>query len=160
MKTFLLAAGGSFGIFHGEVFYATGDDDATDDDLDAFFGAPGNSYYWSEIMGLGIFDNRASTGAPGNNITNIIAANVGVKTKVAEKLTIGADLWYAMLAEDDANGEDELGIEVDLKATYMIMDNLNLDLVAAYLFAGDATSADGDNDEDPIEVGARISLSF
>jgi hypothetical protein len=157
ISAFLLAAGGSVGMFHGEIFYATGDDDGRDADQDAFTGAPGQSYYWSEIMGLGIFDNAASAGSPDDNITNIIAANVGVKTKVAEKLTIGGDLWYAMLAEDDANGEDDLGIEVDLKATYAIMDNLNLDLVAAYLFAGDAT---GGGDEDPIEVGARLSLSF
>ena len=161
ISAFLVAAGGSFGMFHGEVFYASGDDDAGDDDIEAFFGAPGGvSYYWSEIMGFGMFDNTASTGAPGDAITNIIAANVGAKTKVSDKLTVGGDLWYAMLAEDDANGEDELGVEVNLKATYMVMENLNLDLVAAYLFAGDATSVDGDNDEDPIEVGARLSLSF
>jgi hypothetical protein len=157
ISAFLLAAGGSVGMFHGEVFYATGDDDPTDGDYDAFFSPTGSSYYWSEIMGYGIFDNTVSAGSPDDNITNIIAANVGVKTKVSEKLTIGGDLWYAMLAEDDANGEDDLGVEVDLKATYMIMDNLNLDLVAAYLFAGDAT---GGGEEDPIEVGARISLSF
>jgi hypothetical protein len=37
---------------------------------------------------------------------------------------------------------------------------LNLDLVGAYLFADDATSVDGDNDEDPYELGARLSISF
>ena len=160
VSAFLVAVGGSIGMFHGEVFYASGDDDLGDDDYEAFFGAPGQSYYWSEIMGLGIFDNRGSAGSPENKISNIIAANIGAKTKVSDKLTIGGDLWWAMLAEDDANGEDELGVEVNLKATYMVMDNLNLDLVAAYLFAGDATSESGDNDDDPIEVGARLSLSF
>lgn len=168
VSAYLLAAGGSFGMFHGEVFYASGDDDDDPgDDVEVFLGAPGQSYYWSEIMGLGIFDNQGSEGSPENAISNIFAANLGVKTKVTDKLTVGADLWYAMLAEDDAAGEDALGFEIDLKATYAIMDNLKLDLVAAYLLADDATSpknADGDptgdNDEDPIEIGARLSLSF
>ena len=155
----LLAAGGSAGMIHGQAFYASGDS-TTDSDVDAFVSAPGQSYYWAEIMGYGIFDENGLTGSPNDKISNVMAANVGVKTKVSEKLTLGGDLWYAALAEDDANGADELGVEVDLIATYAIYDNLNLDLVAAYLFAGDAVSTDGNNEEDPIEVGARLSLAF
>ena len=44
--------------------------------------------------------------------------------------------------------------------TYQLIENLNLDVVAAYLFAGDATSLTGENDEDPFELGTRLSLSF
>ncbi len=165
VSAWLVAVGGSVGMFHGQAFYATGDDDATPgSDIEAFSGIPGQSYYWSEIMGLGIFDNSGSAGSPENKISNIIAANVGVTAKVTEKLTLSGDLWWAQLAEDDAavNGEDALGVEVDVKATYAIMDNLNLDLVAAYLFADDATRASSavTNQEDPIEIGARLSLSF
>jgi hypothetical protein len=163
VQAYLLAVGGSVGMFHGQMFYASGDDDAADGDQEAFGvgggGAyvPGNSYYWSEIMGYGVFDNQVSAGSPADNISNIFAANFGVTAKVAEKLTLSGDLWYAMLAEDNAAGEDDLGVEIDVRATYAIMDNLNLDLVAAYLFADDAT---GGGDEDPIEVGAQLSLSF
>jgi hypothetical protein len=39
------------------------------------------------------------------------------------------------------------------------MDNLNLDVVAAYLFAGDATTG-GSNDANPVEIGTQLSLSF
>jgi outer membrane protein W len=106
-------------------------------------------------MGLGTFDMAASNGSPANSITNIMAVNVGVKIKPMDKLTLNADVWYAALAEDDANGETDLGTEVDVKVTYALMDNLNLDLVGAYLFAGDATG-----DDDPVEVGARLSLKF
>ena len=35
------------------------------------------------------------------------------------------------------------------------MEGLNLDLVGAYLWAGDAVSVDGNNDEDPYEFGAQ-----
>jgi hypothetical protein len=41
------------------------------------------------------------------------------------------------------------------------MENLNLDVVGAYLFAGDATALPGDtNDNDPYLIGSRLSLSF
>lgn len=152
---FLAAAGADAGIVHGQVFYATGDDDATDSDNDAFISAPGSSYYWSEIMGLGVFDNRASNGSNADDITNVLAANAGVTIKPMDKLKIDGDVWYAMLAEDDANGEDELGVEFDGKLTYTIMENLTAEAIFAYLISGDATG-----DEDVLEGGVRFSLKF
>jgi len=157
ISAWLMAAGFSAGPVHGQAFYASGDDDFGDKDTENFVVASGQSYYWAEIMGLGIFDNQASAGSPANNITNIWAANIGVTIKPMDKLTLTGDMWYASLVENNAFGDDELGWEFDAKATYAIMDNLNLDLVAAYLFAGDATAG---GDDDPIEVGARVSLSF
>ena len=154
LSAFLLAAGASAGPVHGQVFYATGDDDATDGDIDAFVNPAGASYYWAEILGAGTFDPGRANG-PYDRISNAWAANVGVKVKPSDKLTVGADVWYAALAEDDAAGETDLGIEFDVKATYAIYENLALDLVAAYLIAGDAYGED-----DPIEVGARVSLAF
>jgi hypothetical protein len=55
-----------------------------------------------------------------------------------EKLSLTGDLWYAGKPEKDANGEDELGFEVDLLAAYQLVEGLNLELVGAYLFAEDA----------------------
>ena len=43
------------------------------------------------------------------------------------------------------------------------MDNLNLDIVAAYLFTGDATykqGRGGADQEDAYEIGTQLSLSF
>jgi len=153
-SAFLVAGGASAGPVHGQAFYSSGQD-ATDTDRTAFTLPTGASYYWSEIMGLGMFDNDKSSGSPGDKITNIYAANVGFEVKPMDKLSLGADLWYASLVEDDANGNTELGFEVDAKATYAIYDNLKLDLVAGYLFAGDATG-----DDDVVEVGTQLSLSF
>jgi len=158
---YLAALGGSVSIVHGRFFYASGDDSPLDGDNDAFQPVPGASYYWAEIMGYGTFDAGRSAGSPGDFITDIYAFNVGVKVKPVDAWTLSADLWYASLAEENALGNDELGTEVDVKATYKVMDNLNLDLVAAYLFAGDATAEAGMvNEEDPVEIGARLSLSF
>ena len=164
ISAYLVALGGEANVgaasVHGQIFYATGDDDAADGDADAFSIPRGQSYYWSEIMGYGIFDRNASAGSCADQISDIMAINLGVTLKPADKLSLTADLWYAALAEDDANGEDVLGTEVDLKATYKLMDNLNLDVVAAYLFAGDATTGGSADDADPYEFGTRLSFGF
>jgi hypothetical protein len=167
ISAYLFALGASADVnnlnVHGQVFYASGDDDPTDNDLNLFWVPAGQSYYWSEIMGYGIFDNQASAGAPADQIGNVMAANVGVTVKPMPKLSVTADLWYAQLAKDNVNGDKDLGTEIDLIASYKIFDNLTLDAVAAYLFAGDATVDPGvstKNTENPIEIGTQLSLSF
>jgi len=156
-SAWLFGAGANAGIVHGEAFYASGDDDGTGEQT---FTSPSPSHYWSEIMGLGTFDlNSAKVqGTPGDNISNVWAANVGVTVKPVDKLTLDFDVWYAQLAEEmliNGNMEDELGLEFDGKLTYQIMDNLTGKLVFAYLVAGDAVG-----DEDVMEGGAQLSLSF
>ncbi len=78
-----------------------------------------------------------------------------------EKLTVSADLWYARLNEVAAGADEDLGIEIDLRATYELVDGLNLDVVGAYLFADDGTTGiNNPNDENPWELGTQLSLSF
>ena len=160
VSAYLAAVGGTVNMdgfsVHGEAFYASGDDDGDDDDIKGFFVPKGQSYYWAEIMGYGLIDEDVSAGAPGDQIGNIMAFNVGVTFPMG-KLTLMADLWYASLAEDNAAGDKDLGTEIDLAASYQLQENLKLQAVAAYLAAGDAT---GGGDENPTEVGAQISLSF
>lgn len=155
IEAFLVAAGAEAGIVHGQAFYATGDEDPDEDDYDAFVSPPGRSYYWAEIMGLGVFDNASSNGSPSDYISNVWAANAGVTLKPMDKLTAKFDVWYAQLAEENVNGDDELGIEFDGMLTYKLEDNLNVDFIFAYLVAGDATG-----DEDVMEGGVRVSLAF
>jgi hypothetical protein len=155
----LAAFGGSFGglgvPLHGEIIYATGDDDATDSDIDNYYVIPGACYYWSEIMGYGIFDWEVSNGSPACGITDLLAVNLGVSFSLSDKASLGIDVWNASLVEDNLNGDTDLGTEIDVKLKYKLMENLNLDVVVAYLSAGDATGT-----EDPMEVGTRLSLSF
>jgi hypothetical protein len=154
----LAAAGGSFNLdalsIHAQAFYATGDDDANDGDANDFYVPKGASYYWAEIMGYGMIDQAVSNGSPGDQITNIMAFNVGVDVPL-DKLTLTVDIWNAGLVEDNANGDTDLGTEIDVAASYQLLDDLKLQVVAAYLSAGDATG-----DENPTEVGAQLSLSF
>jgi hypothetical protein len=168
VKAYLVAGGVSMPLgpaeIHGQAFYASGDDDAADNDAEAFFGIGGGgrgwAYYWSEIMGNGVFDEQISAGAT-VDVSNLWAANIGASISPMEKLKLTGDIWYASHVEDDfTTDEKKLGIEVDLKADYQLVEGLNLTLVGAYLFADDATSLDGSNDEDPYELGAQLSLSF
>lgn len=174
LASYLVAAGGKFDLgkadIHGQAFYATGEDKSgyTDGELNAFFTTASTAYYWSEIMGGGIFDGVFPTAQgtafniSGPTVTNIMAANLGVTVKPMDKLSITGDLWWAKLVEENADGEDELGIEADLKISYTLVEGLTLDLVGAYLWAGDAieTNNDGKNQKNPMEVGTRLSLSF
>ena len=166
-KGYLLAAGidfsfGAAGLWV-DFMYATGDDGTDAANNDAFNKTPGTSYYWSEILGMGIFDNDSVSGSPKDVISNLLAVGVGLDLKTGDKLKWNFDLWYAALNEPDPiTLQDDLGIELDIILNYNLMENLNLDLVFAYLAAGDAvsTSTPGKNQEDPIEVGARLSFSF
>jgi hypothetical protein len=167
-KAYLGAVGADAGIVHGQFFYASGDDGKDATENNAFVSAPGgnaanitlspgtgSSYYWAEIMGLGIFDNRTSNGSVADDITNLWAGNVGVTVKPMDKLKITGDVWYASLAEDNAKGDTELGWEFDGVVSYNIYDNLTADAVFAYLLSGDVTG-----EEDVMEGGLRLSLKF
>ena len=177
ISAYILAAGASMNLgaadVHGQMFYASGENASDNDNEYEAFYVPsqnpwtGQSYYWAEIMGYGMMDDMVSNGSCGDKISNIMALNVGASMKPVEKLTLKADLWYAELAEEDVvKGEKDLGFEVDLGLTYELVENLNLDLIAAYLFAGDRTTMDPTTglqfaaDANPYELGARLSLSF
>jgi hypothetical protein len=168
VSAWLLGFGGAVNLgmldVHGEFFYATGDDNPNDTDWDQFWVPKGQSYYWAEIMGYGMFDWWTSNNSPADQIGNIWAANLGTTVKPMDKLSIKFDLWYASLAEDvvtlNGDTESDLGLEADLKLTYEIVQNLNLDLVGAYLFAGDATTNNDTDDANPYLLGTQLSLSW
>lgn len=183
VKAWLGAAGLSVDLagnvdVHGQAFYATGQD-RDSKDVKAFFVPSqndwtGQSYYWSEIMGYGVFDEQCSVNSPMDKISNIMAGNIGTTLKPMPDLKISLDAWYAKLAEGiyvkdgkivaantpGASEEDELGIEANVKISYKLVEGLNLDLIGAYLFAGDATTMKVKNDKNPYEVGTQLSLSF
>jgi hypothetical protein len=75
-----LGANGSWGPvgLHGQFVYASGDDGQDPLNNDAFFNPRGASYYWSEIMGYGIFDNQLPANSPGDLISNIYFIGAGV----------------------------------------------------------------------------------
>jgi len=123
------------------------------------------SHYWSEILGYGIFDNTGPMDRfwiDPDKPTNVWWANVGVTMKPMDKLKVAVDLWYAEFNDEELYGltDSDLGTELDMVVTYQLVEGLNLDVVGAYLWAGDALTEGIDDDADAIEVGARLSLSF
>lgn len=165
MNAYIAALGGEMDLgylgIHGQVFYASGDDDLKDTDSKGFYVPRGQSYYWSEIMGKGVFDYAASNGSPGDTISNIIAYNLGVSRKVSKDLTLTGDLWYAQHAETNQSVTEEvLGTEIDLRADYKLNKDLTLTMVGAYLFADDATTMGAADKSDVSEIGAQLSFAF
>ena len=92
-----------------------------------------------------------------------------------EKLKVGGALMYMLTAEDieytDFSGRgqsnDEVGIEVNAFAKYMLYKNMEVAIGAGYLFSGDALDAfevdslkDGDADENIFISSARIRFKF
>lgn len=156
-------------------WYASGDDDPSDGDIDAFFstdvdvddsiaifeGLFSDDDYFSErpyILDKGFIMNRVSADY---NVTN--------------KTTVGLALMYMLTAEDiayiDALGrsqsDDEIGFEVDAFWRHMLYKNLEVSVNAGYLFAGDAMDAfevgaarDGSADEDIFGSSMRIRYKF
>jgi hypothetical protein len=162
---------------HAKGIYASGkkyDDMSYDMKQFITFGPKtdwGTSYYWAEIMGAGIIDNTVPSGAPGDKISNVWIGNIGASYKLLADLKFAADLWYAQHVEDvliitqagaPYQYSSDLGWELDLVATYTIVDNLKLDLIGAYLWAGDCIthSVDPNGSTNPIELAAQLSLSF
>lgn len=165
MSAYLAAIGGQIDFdpasVHAQVFYASGDDDLSDTDSTAFYVPRGQSYYWAEIMGLGVFDYTASNGSCGDTLSNIVALNLGLSYEVTEDLTLTGDIWYAEHVDtNDSVTESALGTEVDLRADYKLNEDMNVTLVGAYLFADDATTMDAEDASDVFEIGLQLSFRF
>ena len=165
MSAYIAAFGGQIDFdpvsLHGEVFYASGDDDLADTDSTAFYVPRGQSYYWSEIMGLGVFDYTGSNGSCSDTLSNMIAFNLGLDYEVSEDLILKADVWYAEHADtNSAVTESVLGTEVNLRADYMVNEDMKVTIVGAYLFADDATTFNAEDESDIYEIGMQVSFKF
>jgi hypothetical protein len=122
---------------------------------------------WAEIMGAGMFDYNFPSGGLGTQISNAIIGGLGGSYKLIQDLKLSADIWYAQAADSiymptTKSNSDYYGTELDLKLTYTIVDNLKIDLVGAYLWAGDVIqkSQSAVGSANPVELGAQMSLAF
>ena len=166
VNAYAVAFGGEYSMddfgFHGQIIYASGDDDLLDDDVEAYTVPQGQDYIWSEIMGMGVFDDYGSNGSCGNAVSNLVAYNLGLSYDFSETFQLTGDLWYAEHAEanDELLNEDKLGTEVDLRGDWQINEDLSMILVGAYLFADDATTMDAMDDTDVYEIGMQLEFRF
>ena len=134
--------------------------------------------YFSEIMGGGILDNVSPNGgywrghpAP----TNIWTVTAGGAWQALPTTKLALSWYYFGTSEkvpsryNTVSGvwsfDNYLGNEIDLNITQNIVDKLNLDLVGAYMFTGDAFRAktsgyNYNHDDNTYELGARLQWTW
>jgi hypothetical protein len=165
-------------------WYFTGNDDDAADATDPEYNrwvAPDSFFVPLEILYRGARDwwlSAANYQHPGGSwglaleadwqvtkklVLDLIAAYVGATDKEDKLRSAGATSTYRSGVND--NNDKDLGIEVNLRATYKIYSALSLDLVAAYLFAGDGLDfADGaggfESADDAYEIFYRLRFRY
>jgi hypothetical protein len=156
--------------------YLSGDDDLTDNDNEAFQRLFSDVHYGELDLGATL-----DAGLPffGGAASNLHIIRVGGSAVPVEKLTVSADLYYFMLAEDDGGipviggapvfgatqfgDDDEVGMELDLVADYAYTEDLNLRAGWAHFFADDAieNSWGGTTEDDDVDyLYVQASLIF
>ena len=157
------------------VWYASGDADRSDGDLDAFIVTDTdiNAAYSSVVLFQGLNSDHYFAAEPYIQDKGLFLNRLAYEHKLTDKLTVGAAALYLMTAEDleytDNNAvdraDDSLGIEIDAWAKYKLYSSLELALAAGYLAADDAldfyeVSRDGSSDEDIYVIVSSIGYKF
>jgi hypothetical protein len=149
-------------------WYASGDDDAGDDDLDGFMAVDIDRVDSVCFFEGGFTDDDYFTEKDYVLDKGFIMNKLAADYKASKKLTMGAAVMYMMTAEDIEYGDesdDSIGFEVDAYLKYKLYDNLEFAINAGYLFADDAMDffeeeQDGNSDEDIFVSTARVRYKF
>ncbi|MCK4986889.1 MAG: hypothetical protein KAS40_15270, partial [Desulfobacterales bacterium] len=127
-------------------WYASGDDDLDDSDLDAFLAVDVDREDSMTIFeGPFVDDVTYFTERPYMLTNGFVMNKLAFDYQWTENLTVGTAAMYMLTAEDfdyvDGNGnnqsEDEIGVEINGFLKYKLYKNLEFALNAGYLFAGD-----------------------
>jgi hypothetical protein len=157
------------------TWYASGDDNATDTDLDGFISVDVDRFDSIIFMEGGYTDDNYFTERPYIGDKGLFFNKLAVDHSASDKLTFGGALLYLQTAEDltyidnnsNAQAQNSLGVEVDGYVSYKLYPNCEVALNAGYLFAGDAmdffeaaAEQDGSADNDVFRSTARIRYKF
>jgi len=157
-------------------WYATGDDDAGDNDFDGFLGIDmDRTDSLSMFEGPYVDDATYFTERPYMLDKGFIINKLALDYQWTEKLRVGTAAMYMMTAEDieyfNNNGgsesNDDIGFELNGYASYMLFKNMELAVNAGYLWSGDAmdafetgTQKDGSADKNIFVSSARVRWKF
>lgn len=157
-------------------WYASGDDDPSDDDFEGYLSTDVDiDDNWTLFEGPYADDVTYFTERPYMLDKGFIMNKIAADYQWTEKLKVGGALMYMLTAEDieytdflgRRQSNDEIGVEINGYAKYMLYKNLEVALGAGYLFADDALDAfevgslqDGSSDEDIFVSSARIRFRF
>lgn len=111
-----------------EYAAATGDDDATDDEDNAF-----NNLYPTNHYLYGFTDDV--------NWTNIQAWSVNASIKPMDNLTLAVEYWNYTAAEENVAGDDDRGTELNVKANHELSKNINCEAAYVIRDSGDIETA-------------------
>ncbi len=163
-------------LFHGQLdytvgkntftlggLYASGDDDDSDSDVENFEVIDiATSILGSVIIFDNYCDDNSYSQAPYVLDQGYQLIYVGASHKLNAKTKLWAKYFWHNTAEDSRLGDNEIGHEFVVGASYTIMKGLTADINAGYLVAGDAWDAmasDG-NGDDVFRTDARIQFKF
>ncbi len=154
-------------------WYASGDDDDNDKDLDAFMSTDVDRFDSIVLFEGGYTDDNYGTERPYLLNKGLFLNKLAYDHKASKKLKFGAAVLYLMTAEDIeytddnsvAQSNSDLGIELDAYVSYKLYDNVELALNGGYLVAGDAMDAfeidrNGNADEDIMRITSRVRYKF
>jgi hypothetical protein len=158
----LFGASASLGAVNlsGELAYGSGDDDG--EDFDAYI----TSHNSDGQYVMFVYDSRVrgASGATDAGLSNLMYLKLVADSDVSETVNVKGAMAYMMAAEDtNLNGgelDDEVGIEIDAKATVKLAKNLKYWVEAGYFLTGAIyEDADGTAD-DAYALRHGIVLSF
>ncbi len=155
-------------------WYASGDDDGSDGDFDAFMAVDIDRQDNICIFKAMYAEDDYYTEKDYLLDKGFVMNKLAFDYKVSKKISFGTAAMYMLTAEDieyiDDDGKqreaDEVGIEIDAYFKYKIYDNLEFAINAGYLFSGDAMDfweegqRDGSSDEDIFISSCRVRYKF
>jgi hypothetical protein len=164
----------------GLFFYASGDDDLSDSDKEDAIGGGAsdgtgdgfNPYYILTGDHTGMLNSDEYAADANMKRAGVMCLGIIADMAISDKLTLHGALAYAEASEGDykdATGvsikrDDEYGWEVDLGASYKLLDNLTYKVEAAYFATGDffkdyATDM-GTDEEDLYMLSHTLKMTF
>jgi len=154
-------------------WYASGDDDPYDDDLEAFLATDTDIFDNICLMEGGWSDDDYFTERPYMADRGFIMNKLALDYQATEKTKVGIAGMHMMVAEDmeytDDNGnsvsEDTIGFEIDAYIKHKLFKNVEVALNGGYLLADDAMDyydeeKDGSSDEDIYRIDMRVRYKF
>jgi hypothetical protein len=144
--------------------YASGDDDPTDDDLENFDHIDISTAVLGSVV---IFDNFADDNSPSQAFyvfdQGYKIIYLGAKYALNDKTDVWGKYFWHNTAEDNLLGDDEIGHEFVVGASYKIMKGVTAAINAGYLVAGDAldsTVVSTDDADDIFRTDAKLQFKF
>jgi len=134
-------------------------DDEVDEDFETFINFLGSNRYYTVVYD---YQLAGANGIRYNGVSNTTVLNAGIDLKPTDKLALAVDGYWLKATETDDTVDDDLGWEVDVKASYDLAKNLKYFVWAGYMKTGDFYEDlfGPDADENPTVVMHGIEYAF